>query len=88
MQFPDEQSANTDSYCGKTLVFYEGCRGSLHRHLVKDETFMVSQGRFLIEFSDEEAPTTLQSEYLGENDVFHVPPGRWHRLTPVGSLAV
>ena len=41
--------ANTESYCGKLLVFKEkGNKFSMHFHREKDETWFVQDGEFTL----------------------------------------
>ena len=38
---------NNEKYCGKLLVFKEGCKFSMHYHMIKDEAWYVQEGEFL-----------------------------------------
>lgn len=75
----DEQN----NYCGKELVFRRGHRCSMHRHLVKDEVFFITQGLFLIEYSTEEDGSNLQRKIVSVGENFHVPTRMWHRMTAI-----
>ena len=43
---------NNEMYCGKLLIFKEGCKFSMHYHLIKDETWYVDKGEFLYRWID------------------------------------
>ena len=45
---------NNEMYCGKVLVFNEGCKFSMHYHMNKDETWWVEEGKFKYTFIDTE----------------------------------
>ena len=68
------------NYCGKELQIDHGWQLSLHRHLVKDETFYIMAGPVVVEYSDNADGSGLKMRRLLPGDRFHVPAGRWHRL--------
>ena len=70
--------AHTDRYVGKLLVIEAGQRLSLQRHLVKDESILVSSGRLRLHLEDDGG--TLRAEELGPGDHRHVATGRVHRF--------
>lgn len=70
--------AHTDRYVGKLLVIEAGQRLSLQRHLVKDESILVSSGRLRLHLEDDGG--TLRTEELGPGDHRHVVTGRVHRF--------
>lgn len=70
---------NSPKYCAKFLVIAPGKQCSLHRHLIKDETFYILEGEVLIDYG--EPPCHNELKYQG--DCFHVATGMWHRF---GSL--
>ncbi len=70
--------AHTDRYVGKLLVIEAGQRLSLQRHLVKDESILVSSGRLRLHLEDDGG--TLRTEELGPGDHRHVATGRVHRF--------
>ena len=39
---------NNELYCGKLLVFKKGAKFSMHYHLIKDETWYVDEGEFIL----------------------------------------
>ncbi len=64
---------NNELYCLKELHIFAGQRCSLHRHRVKDETFVVRQGVVIVE---------LRKRILIVNpdDKIRIKPGEWHRF--------
>jgi len=66
---------NSPLYCAKLLVLKPGMQCSLHRHLVKTETFFVLQGYPTIEVG-----TSGQKEGKVAGDSVHIPVGTWHRF--------
>lgn len=64
---------NTELYCAKYLVVNPGYQCSLHRHLVKDETFIVVEGGIQLECGDELLRMT--------HGMRRVKPGTWHRFS-------
>jgi mannose-6-phosphate isomerase len=73
--------AHTDRYVGKILVIETGKRLSLQRHLVKDESILVSEGLLRLHLEDDEG--TLSVEELGPGEHRHVPTGRVHRYEAI-----
>jgi mannose-6-phosphate isomerase-like protein (cupin superfamily) len=73
--------AHTDRYVGKILVIETGKRLSLQRHLVKDESILVSAGRLRLALEDDEG--TVVVEELGPGEHRRVPTGRIHRYEAV-----
>jgi mannose-6-phosphate isomerase len=73
--------AHTDRYVGKILVIETGKRLSLQRHLVKDESILVTSGRLRLYLEDETG--TVRIEELGAGDHRHVPTGRIHRYEAI-----
>lgn len=65
---------NNDLYCMKFLRVEAGYQCSLHRHLVKDETFFVQEGAITLEFGNE-------TRYLQAGDSQRISPGTWHRFS-------
>jgi mannose-6-phosphate isomerase-like protein (cupin superfamily) len=61
-------------YCLKRLVIQPRAQCSIHRHLVKDETFVVEQGTVHFEL-DEEVHVLRAGEQI------RIPTGSWHRFT-------
>lgn len=68
----EEWLVNRELYCAKRLYVTAGFQCSLHRHRIKDETFVVETGSGFIRLGD---------NYVAEvkpGDVIHVPPLMWH----------
>ena len=70
---------NEQDYCGKILHFNEGATFSMHYHLIKDETWYVAKGRFILIGID---PDTAEKYEIGLNvgDVVEVKKGIPHQL--------
>jgi quercetin dioxygenase-like cupin family protein len=73
--------AHTDRYVGKILVIEAGRRLSLQRHLVKDESILVSSGLLRLYLEDDEGTVCL--EELGPGEYRRVPTGRVHRYEAI-----
>jgi mannose-6-phosphate isomerase-like protein (cupin superfamily) len=73
--------AHTDRYVGKIIVIEAGKRLSLQRHLVKDESILVSSGRLRLALEDDEG--TVAVEELGPGEHRRVPTGRIHRYEAI-----
>jgi len=71
--------ASTNQYCGKLLNFKKNSRFSMHFHAVKDETWYVLTGSFLVRtINTNNAEQTEQKLCIG--DVWHNPPLQPHQL--------
>ena len=73
--------AHTDHYVGKILVIEAGKRLSLQKHLVKDESILVSAGLLRLHLEDDEG--TVSVEDLGPGEHRHVATGRIHRYEAI-----
>jgi mannose-6-phosphate isomerase len=73
--------ARTDRYVGKILVIEAGRRLSLQRHLVKDESILVTDGRLRLTIEDDAGQ--LRVEELVAGDARRVPTGRIHRYEAI-----
>ena len=71
---------NNSKYCGKILRFKKGSCFSMHYHIVKEETWLVSKGKLLFDYFDLEKAEKLQKQ-LVEGDVVHLKPCIPHKLT-------
>lgn len=71
-------------YCSKRMVLRPNKRCSWHVHLLKDEVFRVEAGSMSIEFDFDVDVSKAESLLLIPGDVFHVPPGLYHRFTGLG----
>lgn len=72
--------ATNDKYCGKFLKFNAGAKFSMHFHSVKDETWHVIEGKFLLETIDT-SNAKITEKVLQVGDTQHIPPLFPHRLT-------
>ena len=75
---------NNEMYCGKLLIFKEGCRFSMHYHLIKDETWYVNEGEFLYRWIDTETAVMNETK-LGEGDIVRQRPGQPHQLEAISN---
>ncbi len=66
---------NGPLYCLKVLFIDAGWQCSLHRHIVKDETFFVLAGETRVECYYASADKPMVA-----GDRLHVSPGVWHRF--------
>ena len=73
---------NNELYCGKVLVFYKGCKFSMHYHMVKDETWYVEEGSFLYRWIDTET-ADVHENMISEGDIVRQRPGQPHQLEAI-----
>ena len=71
--------ATNDKYCGKLLKFNKEARFSMHFHSVKDETWYVIEGSFVVRYIDT-ATAKIHEKILNVGDVWHNPPLLPHQL--------
>jgi mannose-6-phosphate isomerase-like protein (cupin superfamily) len=71
--------AETDSYVGKLLFVRAGQSLSLQYHEVKDEAWLVREGRARLELGEVDGP--LEEREIGAGDAFHYAPRTVHRVT-------
>jgi mannose-6-phosphate isomerase-like protein (cupin superfamily) len=71
--------ATNDHYCGKLLNFKTDAKFSMHFHAVKDETWLVLDGRFLIKYIDTKT-AQIHELVLNRGDTWHNPPLMPHQL--------
>jgi mannose-6-phosphate isomerase-like protein (cupin superfamily) len=71
--------ATNDKYCGKLMHFKGGKKFSMHFHSVKDETWLVLSGKFMVEWIDTKDAKTY-TKMLEKNSVWHNEPLLPHRL--------
>ena len=70
--------AETDSYVGKLLFVRAGEALSLQYHEVKDEAWLVQEGRASLELGSLDGP--LEKLEIGPGDAFRYRPGTVHRV--------
>ena len=71
--------AETEAYVGKLLRIDAGHSLSLQYHEVKDEAWLVREGRARLELGD--VGGSLEEVEIGSGDVFHYAPRTVHRVT-------
>ena len=70
---------NDEDYCGKILKFNKGAEFSMHFHLKKSETWIVTKGQFLLTYIDTDNADGLEV-FLNIGDVVEIPQGQPHQL--------
>ena len=70
---------NNEFYCGKLLVFKKDKSFSMHYHLLKDEAWYISKGKFLYKYIDTEDAEQKSIE-VTEGDCIHLMPGQPHQM--------
>ena len=73
--------AHTEHYVGKILVIEAGKRLSLQKHLVKDESILVREGRLRLYLEDDDG--VVREQILGPGDHRRVATGRIHRYEAI-----
>ena len=71
--------AETEAYVGKLLFVRAGQSLSLQYHEVKDEAWLVREGRARLELGEVDGP--LEELEIGPGDAFHYAPHTVHRVT-------
>lgn len=64
---------SNDKYCGKMLHFNTGSKFSMHFHAVKDETWHVLSGKFIVKWIDTK-DASQHEEVLEPGRTWHNPP--------------
>jgi mannose-6-phosphate isomerase len=78
--------AETERYAGKLLFVRAGEALSLQLHEVKDESWLVREGRARLELGAD--PDELEELEIAAGDAFHLRPGTLHRLTAIEDTLV
>jgi mannose-6-phosphate isomerase-like protein (cupin superfamily) len=78
--------AETEEYVGKLLFVRAGESLSLQYHEVKDESWLVREGRARLELG--EVGGELERSEIGPGDTFHFPPRTVHRVTALEDTLV
>ena len=68
-----------DKYCGKILHFNTGSKFSMHFHSVKEETWYVQSGKFIVKWINSTTAKTYEQE-LNPGDTWHNVPLLPHQL--------
>lgn len=75
----EEIWVSNDLYCSKLMHFNEMARFSMHFHSVKEETWRVMSGRFIVKVIDTKNASVSEHE-LNAGDVWHNAPLLPHQL--------
>ena len=78
--------AEADAYVGKLLFVRAGESLSLQYHEVKDESWLVQEGRARLELG--EVAGELEAIEIGPGDAFHFRPRTVHRVTAIEDTLV
>lgn len=68
-----------DQYCGKFMHFNTGSKFSMHFHSVKDETWYIQSGKFIVRYIDTTDAIIHEAE-LNPGDTWHNAPLLPHQL--------
>jgi mannose-6-phosphate isomerase len=79
--------AETDHYVGKVLFIKAGESLSLQFHRVKDESWLVQQGRAKLELGSA-GDAMLNEEVIGAGATFRFRPGTVHRITALEDTTI
>jgi mannose-6-phosphate isomerase len=79
--------AETDHYVGKVLFVKAGESLSLQFHRVKDESWLVQQGRAKLELGSA-GDAVLKEEVIRPGAAFHFRPGTVHRVTALEDTTI
>jgi mannose-6-phosphate isomerase-like protein (cupin superfamily) len=71
--------ATNNKYCGKLMQFNTGAKFSMHFHGIKDETWYVLSGRFIVKTIDPK-DATLKESILDTGGTWHNEPLHPHQL--------
>jgi mannose-6-phosphate isomerase len=78
--------AEAGAYVGKLLFVEAGHSLSLQYHEVKDEAWLVQEGRASLELGEVGGP--LETVEIAPGDAFRYPPGTVHRVTAIEDLLI
>ncbi len=73
--------AKTSDYVGKILHINKGHKLSLQYHRQKEETILISKGKMMFLFENDQGQ--IEEIILSEGEAHHVPPGRKHRMIAI-----
>jgi mannose-6-phosphate isomerase-like protein (cupin superfamily) len=71
--------ATNEKYCGKMMNFNQGAKFSMHFHAIKDETWYVLSGEFLVHWIDTKN-AQKQTKVLKQGDTWRNEPLVPHQL--------
>lgn len=72
--------ATNDLYCGKLLNFNRGHKCSMHMHKIKDETWHILSGSYIVRWIDTNT-ADVNVATLEKGDTWHNPPMVPHQIT-------
>ena len=75
----EEIWATNDKYCGKFMHFNTGSKFSMHFHSVKEETWYILKGKFIVKYIDTKTAKIFEKE-LNVGDTWHNNPLVPHQL--------
>lgn len=75
----EEIFATNNLYCGKFLHFKKGAKFSMHFHAIKDETWYVLDGKFVVHYIDT-SDSERHSKKLKKGEVWRNQPLFPHQL--------
>jgi len=75
----EEIWATNDKYCSKFMHFNQGAKFSMHFHSVKEETWRVMSGKFMLRFIQTSDAKIFEYEGIA-GDVFHIAPLHPHQI--------
>ena len=78
--------AEAEAYVGKVLFVRAGQSLSLQYHEVKDEAWLVQEGRASLELG--EVGGQLETTEIGRGDAFRYRPGTVHRVTAIEDTTI
>jgi len=78
--------AETPTYAGKLLFVRAGEALSLQYHEIKEESWLVREGKARLELG--EVGGALEEYEIGPGDAFHFRPGTVHRLSAIEDTLV
>jgi quercetin dioxygenase-like cupin family protein len=70
---------NNDKYCGKVLHFIKDAKFSMHYHLLKQETWYVTSGKFIFKYIDTTNASIIEQE-LETGDIITNKVGQPHQI--------
>ncbi len=79
--------AETEDYVGKLLFIEAGHSLSLQYHEVKDESWLIQEGRAHLELGPDPS-SELQQLEVRAGDAFRYPPGTVHRIQAIEDTLV
>ena len=79
--------AQTEQYVGKVLFVKAGESLSLQFHRVKEESWLVQEGRAKLELGSAGDPV-LREEVISAGACFHFRPGTVHRVTAIEDTTI